>query len=380
MEEESQVIYCRVYNSYVRDGGGHCRGVTYADMQEKKKCLVLDLDNTLWGGVVGEDGLENLRLSLTPPGSGYLAFQQAILDHFHRGVMLAINSRNNPEDALLVLRTHPNMLLKEHHFAAMRLNWNDKAQNLRELSEELNIGLDAMVFLDDDAANRSLVRALLPEVETPDLPVDPSDYARFLNAQQYFPSEAITDEDKMRGNLYVTERLRREQEKRYVNKEEFLASLKLELICSEDDSSSLARLVQLTEKTNQFNTNKRPLSEDEIRSYLASPIHHIYQAQLLDIFGDSGIVAFALVEERGREWHIDQFLMSCRVFGRAVEEAFLAFIADRAHSAGAERLSISFTETPKNMPAKAFLDTHFKLHTLMLHKILAVPAWITIRV
>src|SRR3989344_2086131 len=207
-----------------------------------KKCLVLDLDNTLWGGIGGEDGLENLQLSLVPPGNGYLAFQQAILDLYHRGVILALNSRNNPEDALAVLRTHPNMILKESHFSAVRLNWNDKAQNLRELAEELNIGMDAMVFFDDDPSNRALVRAFVPEVETPDLPVDPADYTRFLNAQNYFPAEAITDEDTMRGNLYVTERLRREQEKQFANKEEFLASLKLELICSEDDDTSVARL------------------------------------------------------------------------------------------------------------------------------------------
>ncbi len=349
-------------------------------MQVKKKCIVLDLDNTLWGGVVGEDGLQNLQLSLTPPGSGYLAFQQAILDHFHRGVMLAINSRNNPDDALAVLRTHPNMILKEHHFAAMRLNWNDKAQNLRELSEELNIDLDAMVFLDDDPTNRSLVRALLPEVETPDLPADPADYARFLNSQDYFPSEAITDEDKMRGNLYVTERLRKEQEKKFANKEEFLASLKLELVCSEDNDSSVARLAQLTEKTNQFNTNKRPISEDEMRGYLQSPTHHVFHARLLDVFGDYGIVAFALVEERGKEWHIDQLLMSCRVFGRAVEEAFLAYIATRARARDAERLTIAFAATTKNMPAKAFLDTYFTRHACALDETPAMPAWIAMRV
>lgn len=345
-----------------------------------KKCLVLDLDNTLWGGVVGEDGFENLQLSLTPPGSGYLAFQQAILDLYHRGVMLAINSRNNREDALQVIRTHPNMILKENHFAALRLNWNDKAQNLRELAEELNIGLDAMVFLDDDPTNRSLVRALLPEVETPDLPDDPADYTRFLNSQNYFPTEAITDEDKMRGNLYVTERLRKEQEKLFENKEGFLASLKLELICSEDDDSSIARLAQLTEKTNQFNTNKRPLSQDEMRMYIESPTHHVYHGRLLDVFGDYGIVIFALVEDRSEEWHIDQMLMSCRVFGRSVEEAFLAFIAERARRAGAKRLTTAFTPTPKNIPAKAFLDTHFVNNERMLDDVSAVPAWVALHI
>lgn len=346
-------------------------------MSALKKCIVLDLDNTLWGGVVGEDGLENLQLSLTPPGNGYLAFQQAILDHYHRGVILAINSRNNPEDALEVLRTHPNMVLKENHFAALRLNWNDKAQNLRELAVELNIGLDAMVFLDDDPMNRSLVRALLPEVETPDLPEDPADYARFLNSQDYFPSEAITDEDKMRGNFYVTERLRKEQEKQYADKEEFLTSLKLELICSEGNDSSIARLAQLTEKTNQFNTNKRPLSEDEMRAYIQSPLHHVFHARLSDIFGAYGIVVFALVEERGAEWHIDQMLMSCRIFGRSVEEAFLAFIAGRAGVAGAERLTLAFAETPKNIPAREFANKYFPAGEYDIGTPFVTPVWIS---
>lgn len=343
-----------------------------------KKCLVLDLDNTLWGGVVGEDGIDNLRLSLTPPGNGFLAFQQAILDQYNRGVMLAINSRNNPEDALLVLRTHPNMILKEQHFSAMRINWNDKAQNLQELSQELNIGLDAMVFLDDDPANRALVRALLPEVETPDLPENPMEFARFLHAQTYFPTEAITDEDKMRGNLYVTERLRKEQEKQFVNKEDFLESLKLELVCSENGNSVVPRLSQLTEKTNQFNTHKRPLTEDEVRSYIASSKYHVFHGRLSDVFGDYGIVTFALVEDRGKEWYIDQLLMSCRVFGRGVEEAFLAYLADRAKHAGAERLTIAFAETPKNMPAKTFVDSYFIHNTRMLTDMPEIPRWVRV--
>ncbi len=344
-----------------------------------KKCLVLDLDNTLWGGTVGEDGLENLQLSLTPPGNGYLAFQQAILDHYHRGVMLAINSRNNPDDALRALRTHPNMVLKEDHFAAMRLNWNDKARNLEELAAELNIGLDSMVFLDDDPTNRALVRALLPQVETPDLPEDPAEYARFLNAQDYFPAEATTEEDKMRGNLYVTERLRKEQEKQYATKDEFLASLKLELMWSEDDESSLARLAQLTEKTNQFNTNKRPLSEDEIRAAMRHPSHHVFQGRLRDIFGDYGIVLFALIEERGDAWHIEQMLMSCRAFGRGIEEAFLASIADRAREEGVKHLTMAFAETPKNMPARSFIEKHFSAGAFPLSTPFTAPAWITTR-
>jgi len=341
-----------------------------------KKCIVLDLDNTLWGGIVGEDGLNGIQLSLKAPGNSFVAFQQALLDHYDRGVLLAINSRNNPDDALQVLRTHPNMILKEPHFAASRINWNDKAQNIKELAEELNIGLDSMVFLDDDPTNRAWVAAMLPEVEVPELPQDPAEYARFLHSLDYFPANATTDEDTMRGNLYVTERLRREQEKAYENKEDFLKSLKLELAVYEDDATCLPRLSQLTEKTNQFNVNKQPLREADIAAYIKSSDAHVYYARLTDAFGDYGVVLFALVELGEEAWHIQQLLMSCRVFGRGVEDAFLAFLAGHAAQAGVQTITIAYAETPKNIPAKEFIEKYFKRQELAAADAPESPVWI----
>ena len=341
-----------------------------------KKCLVLDLDNTLWGGIVGEDGIDKLALSLQAPGNSFLAFQQAILDHYNRGVILAINSRNNEEDAWNVIRNHPNMILKEHHFAASRINWNDKAQNIKELAKELNIGLDSMVFLDDDKTNRELVRALIPEVETPELPTDPKEYTKFLHSLPYFQTDVITDEDKMRGNLYVTERLRKEQEKQYANKEEFLTSLNLELTVYEDNDACIPRLAQLTEKTNQFNTLKSPLTEEEIKSYIVSDKHKIFYGQLQDMFGDYGVVVFALIDIEKEKWHIRSMLMSCRVFGRDVEEAFLAEIIKRAHQEGVKTITIAFAESEKNAPAKEFVNKHFS----STHKVVVPspyqPKWV----
>ena len=151
-----------------------------------KKCIVLDLDNTLWGGVVGEDGINGIKLDTETPGNGFLAFQQALLDLLEQGIILAINSKNNYEDAIGVIKEHPNMILKEKHFVAMRINWQDKVENMRELAKELNIGLDSMVFLDDDPLNRGLVQAELPEVEAPELPQDPAKYAKFLINLPYF--------------------------------------------------------------------------------------------------------------------------------------------------------------------------------------------------
>lgn len=341
-----------------------------------KKCLVLDLDNTLWGGIVGEDGKDGIALSLQAPGNSFIAFQQAILDYYDRGIILAINSRNNPEDAWEVIRSHPNMILKEQHFAAHRINWQDKAENLRELAQELNIGLDAMVFLDDDPTNRALVRAVLPEVEVPELPADPKEYTRFLHALDYFDAAVITDEDKMRGNLYVTERLRREEEKRHATKEEFLESLRLTLHVFVDDASCVSRLAQLTEKTNQFNTLKRPTSEGELIEYLADPTYRVYYGRLEDQFGDYGVIVYALVHTGKEEWRIESLLMSCRVFGRGVEHAFVGTIAKHARTAGAARLQVEIEETQKNAPAREFVSEFFTNNVRDLTEEITTPSWI----
>ncbi len=341
-----------------------------------KKCLVLDLDNTLWGGIIGEDGINGIALSLTPPGNAYLAFQQAILDHYHRGVLLAINSRNNPKDVWEVMHNHPNMILKENHFAAVRINWNDKAENIRELAQELNIGLDSMVFLDDDPTNRAIVQSLVPEVMTPDLPTDPREYARFLNSLGCFSEKAITDEDKMRGNLYVTERLRKEEEKIHTSKEDFLESLFLELTVYEDGRDSFERLSQLTEKTNQFNTLKHPFRTEEIRTFAEDPDYAVFHARLTDTFGDYGIIAFALVDKKSEEWNIQSFLMSCRVFGRGVEDAFLNAIVKRAIENGARKIALSFEQTPKNTPAKEFVERNFKDGVRNISAVSFMPRWI----
>lgn len=345
-----------------------------------KKCLVLDLDNTLWGGVVGEDGMDNLALSLTPPGNSFIAFQQAILDQYNKGIILAINSRNNPEDALEVIRKHPNMILKENHFAAFRINWNDKATNIRELAQELNIGLDSMVFLDDDKTNREMVRKLVPEVEVPELPADPREYTTFFNSLQYFNTDVLTDEDKMRGNLYVTERLRKEAEKSYESKDDFLKSLGLKLTIYRNDSSCIPRLAQLTEKTNQFNTLKNPLTEEQVLAYVEGDRHDVYHARLQDVFGDHGVIFFALVEKGGSTWNIKSMLLSCRVFGRDAEVAFLSFLIDEARKQGVTKITIESNVTEKNVPAREFIAKYFQDSTYDTSSALLKPEWVELKI
>lgn len=342
-----------------------------------KKCIVLDLDNTLWGGIVGEDGVRGISLSHRASGAHFVAFQQALRDLHDRGVILAINSRNTPEEAWEAIHTHPDMILKESHFAAVRINWNDKVENMRELAEELRIGLDSMVFLDDDPVNRSAMRALLPEVETPDLPRNSADYAKFLISLPYFPERATTDEDALRGNLYVTERLRMESEKAFATREEFLASLGLELRLFKDDASALPRLAQLTEKTNQFNANKRPMSESEIRAAMEDSSSRVFHGRVTDRFGDSGITALALVRNRGDEWHMESFLISCRVLGRGIEDAFLAGIAKYAQKEGVSGMTIDFVPSPRNKPAADFIERAMPGLCSRVRTV-RIPAWISV--
>ncbi len=342
-----------------------------------KKCIVLDLDNTLWGGIIGEDGISGIQLSLAAPGGSFMAFQQALLDLQQRGVLLAINSKNNYEDAMEVIRTHPNMILKEPHFAAVRINWNEKTDNIRELAQELNIGLDSMVFLDDTVTNREAMRAFVPEVETPELPEDPAEYTKFLLSLDYFETKVITDEDKMRGNLYVTERLRKEAEKSFTDSAAFLRSLGLELTVYRDRTTSIERLSQLTEKTNQFNTNKHPLSVEELEAFIKDPQSSVFYGNVTDRFGDHGITAFALVHMDTLEWRIESFILSCRIIGRGIEEAFLYAIGTAALRSGAQTLRIDFAPTEKNEPAKKFVETRFIDLVSSVHTI-TLPEWITL--
>jgi len=344
-----------------------------------KKCIVLDLDNTLWGGIVGEDGIDGIALSLSNPGASFVAFQQALLDMYNRGVILAINSRNNFEDAIKVIREHPNMILKEPHFAAMRINWNDKATNIIELAKELNIGLDSMVFFDDDPTNRAIVREMAPDVEVPEFSIKPEEYAKFLLSLPYFPTAAITDEDKMRGSLYVTERLRQEAEKQFSEKDEFLKHLGLEMRFFEDDSTSIARLAQMTGKTNQFNVNKIPMTEEEMANFIASPEHKVFYASVADRFGEHGITNLAIAKKAGDVWNLEHFLMSCRVIGRGVEDAFLSAIAENAKQNGAKHLNITFISSEKNAPAKEFVEKKFIDNKTSVEEVLSAPKWITIK-
>jgi len=323
-----------------------------------KKCVVVDLDGTLWGGIVGEVGAEGIALGPTAPGVEYVDFQRALLALTRRGVLLAVCSKNNPQDALQVIRTHPHMVLREEHFAAMRINWKNKADNIRELAQELNLGLDSFVFLDDNPNERELVRQVLPEVLTVDLPRDPSLYRRTLEEMTDFDLLALTKEDEMRVAQYQANAQRQASKNTAASLDAYLQSLDIRAAIAPARRESLHRLVQLFNKTNQFNLTTRRYQVDDVARFMQSTECNLYDLHVRDRFGDHGLVGTAVVRRHPDEWRIDSLLMSCRVMGLGVETAFLARIYDDAVKQGVARLVGEFIPTNKNHPVKDFYTQH----------------------
>ncbi len=321
---------------------------------KNKKCLVLDCDNTLWGGVIGEDGIAGIKLGATSPGSAFVEFQAAILDLYHRGILLALNSKNNEADAMEVFQTHPQSLLKSEHFVARRINWTDKATNLREIAAELNIGVDSLVFIDDNPVECRLVRERVPEVETIELPPDPSRYARLLRDLTLFDTLTLSDEDRRRSAMYRAESARTQLAASSGSMAEFLTSLEMTLRIARGDAFTIPRIAQLTQKTNQFNLTTRRYTEAEIAAMLADDACDVLCVELKDMFDNAGIIAVALTRDDGDDVLIDTYLMSCRVIGRGVEEALLAKLAAAARARGRTRLVGEYLPTAKNELVRDF--------------------------
>ena len=321
-----------------------------------KKCIVLDLDQTLWGGVVGEDGFEGIQLGATAPGNAFVAFQRGLLALSERGMLLAINSRNNPDEALRVLREHPAMVLREERFAAIVINWDDKAQNLRRIAQELQLGLDSLLYLDDDPAQRWLVRRQLPQVTVVDLPDDPAHYARTLDTLVGLDALQLTAEDRRRAGDYAAGRRRREVRRRSDSMEEFLAQLEVRVRLRPVDAFARPRVAQLTQRTNQFNFTTERMSEDDVARWAARPDHELLVIEVADRFGDQGICGALGLVRGERAWDVVWWLLSCRVLGKGVEQAVLGALVERAHGAGAQRLRCCYVPTEKNLPARKFLE------------------------
>jgi FkbH-like protein len=323
------------------------------------KALVTDLDNTLWGGVIGEDGISGIKLGMDHPGAAFQAVQRAILDLYRRGILLAICSKNNLDDALEVLRQHPEMRLRPEHFAAMRINWNDKSQNLREIAEELNIGIDSLVFLDDNPVERQRIRSELPEVSVVELPNDCTQFERTLRRCAAFERLDLSEEDYRRNAYYAGQRERAELERRSgASKEEFYRSLRQQVEIAGVEPRTATRIAQLTQKTNQFNLTTKRYTEQQIAEMESCHGWQVNAARVVDCFGDNGLVGVAITRQVDTSCEIDTFVLSCRVIGRTVETALLSHIVDQARTRGARYVRGWFLPTKKNAPAKDFYENH----------------------
>lgn len=330
-----------------------------ANRQAPKKCVVLDCDNTLWGGIIGEDGLSGIQLGDEFPGTAYRDLQRLLLYLRQQGIFIALASKNNEADVWEVFEKHTDMLLKREHISAWQINWNSKSENIPKIAKALNIGLDSLVFIDDNPMEIEYMRSAQPEVHSVLLPEDPADILSHIRSLTLFDRFEITREDRQRADMMRVEQQRQELGGS-LTKEDFLRSLELRLDFFRAQPEDLDRITQLINKTNQFNLTTIRRSLDEVRILANSSRHRIFGLRVSDKFGDYGLTGVVLIEISTDhfQWMIDTLLLSCRVLGRGVETALLAALADKARAEEARELAASFIPTSKNAPAFSFLPDH----------------------
>jgi FkbH-like protein len=325
-----------------------------------RKVLCTDLDNTLWGGILGEDGVEGIATGSAYPGNCYLEYQRHLKRLSARGILLAIVSKNNRADVLEAFeRRAADLALKFDDFAAVRIGWGEKSNAIREISEELSLGLDSFVFMDDNPVECEAVRQQLPEVAVLHAPVEePWRLVEILTEQPYFDTLTVTKDDVGRRQEYRAQAQRAELESSATSRDAFLESLDIVCVFQSALEAPLARAVQLLAKTNQFNLTTRRRSAAEVEEFAAAPGGQAVVVRVRDRFGDAGVVGLALARTTGTVCSIDSFLLSCRVIGRGIETALLAHIAERARQSGATCLIGEFIPTKKNAPCANFYPDH----------------------
>lgn len=337
-------------DAYVPLFADHAGRVLGAMRGKSRRCLILDLDNTCWGGVIGDDGLDGILIAEgDATGEAFRSVQRMALVLRERGIVLAVSSKNTDSVARAAFQKHPEMLLRENHITVFQANWNDKATNIKAICEELSLGLDSMVFLDDNPVERGLVRQFLPDVAVPELPDDPALYARTLAAAGYFEATAFSNEDRQRAAFYEGNARRAALQKEAGDINAYLASLNMEITFQPFDAIGRARITQLINKSNQFNLTTKRYNEADVAAAEADPNCMTLQIRLTDIYGDNGMICVVICRPAGpREWEIDTWLMSCRVLGRKVEEMTLREIIRRARLAGVETLVGVYKPTERN--------------------------------
>jgi len=327
--------------------------------KERKKVLIIDLDNTLWGGVVGEVGVSGIELSDFKEGRRFKDFQNRIKEMKETGVILAIASKNNENDVKEVFENHKDMVLEWDDIVSKKINWENKVVNIKQIAEELNLGIDSFVFIDDSPMERELVKENLP-CEVPDFPTDTSQLNNFAIEiyRKYFYTLRITEEDKKKTQMYLAESKREELKKSVKNIDEFLESLEMKMKIWKAKPEDVSRIAELTQKTNQFNLTTIRLTEAEVLERMEDENYDVYLASVEDKFGDYGKVLLAFVKKNQKEKtaEIENILMSCRVFGRNLELQFLEYIQERLEQEGIEKIYGKYIPTAKNKPAEDFYE------------------------
>jgi FkbH-like protein len=325
----------------------------------RKKCLILDLDNTLWGGVVGEVGLEGIELSDYKEGARYKDFQKKLKEIKDLGIILAVVSKNNFNDAIKVIKGHNHMVLKEEDFVALKINWDLKSKNISLLSEELNIGFDSIVFIDDNPVERESVKAELPEVVVPDFPEDTSRLSDFAVElyYNYFYTLSTTDEDTAKTEIYRQNAMRREAQKSSTSYEDFLKSLETKIEIRRMSEENIQRAAQLTQKTNQFNLTTRRYSEQELLDLINKKDFSGFVVYVSDKFGDNGMVSVVITRHKSNsEVEMDTFLLSCRVMGRFIEDQIISYVEELYKELGYKKFITYYKPTEKNAPVNELFE------------------------
>jgi FkbH-like protein len=325
---------------------------------KNRRCLVVDLDNTLWGGVIGDDGLDGIVLGQGDAlGEAFIDIQRTLLALRDRGIVLAVCSKNDDTVAREPFRQHPEMLLREEHITVFQANWQDKASNIRAIADALQLGLQSLVFLDDNPVERDLVRSYLPEVAVPELPIEPALFTRALLSAGYFDTVYMSEEDRLRVADYQANARRVAIREQAADMDSYLQKLNMCADIRPFDEVGIKRITQLINKSNQFNLTTRRYTEPEVRAFLADPAYHTWQIRLRDSFSDNGMISVLICKKDIDAWDIDTWLMSCRVLGRRLEELVLRELVKVARTHGVAKIRGMYLATERNSIVKEHYKT-----------------------
>ena len=322
-----------------------------------KKLLILDLDDTLWGGIVGEVGWKNLRIGGHDHlGEAFRDFQIQIKSLKNQGIILALASKNDEVTAIKAINNHPEMILSMEDFVTHRINWEDKAKNIIDIVNELNLGLQSVVFLDDSPFERARVQEALPEVLVPELPKDPTDYNTFLSKLRCFDKTHVTDEDKSRSNLYKSESKRIKLKQQLKSLSDWIKTLNLTIVIENIKNENTPRAVQLFNKTNQMNLSTRRLSEQEFNHWVKVDSNNLWTIRAADKFGDYGIIGILSISTKNNIATLVDFILSCRVVGRYIEETMIEFLKEFCQENNVNKIKGKYKKTDKNSLCYNFLN------------------------